>query len=174
MSSDQSANSTSNAEQQEQEMPYSVVLLLRDYLPLTEHQFQSAAEEGWGVSFDGKRDPMYFVSISGEHGFVKAGKHVIKLLLISQPYLGSPDEIAEQLPHQEQQSAWKSHRAWVALDFWNLDLPKSEAYEILARLSLPLLSDQCCGVFLPKEEVFMPNDGTAQEGLRLLLGRNLF
>jgi hypothetical protein len=174
MPSHQSAIPASNPEQPGQEMPYSVVFLLRGYLPLSEQHFQLATEHGWGVSFDGKRDPMYFVSVSGEHGFVKAGKHVIKLLSVSQSYLGTPDEIAEQLPRQEQQSAWRNHRAWVALDFWNLELPKIDAYEMLARLSLPLLSDQCCGVFLPKEEVFMPNDGTAQEGLQLLLERSLF
>jgi hypothetical protein len=74
MSPDGSALSTSNPEQQEQEMPYSVVLLLRGYLSLSEHELQLAAERGWAMSFDGKRDPMYFVSVPGKHGFVKAGK----------------------------------------------------------------------------------------------------
>jgi hypothetical protein len=41
------------------------------------------------------------------------------------------------------------------------------AYEMLSGLSLQLLSDGCCGVFLPKEEAFMPNDGTVKEGLQL-------
>ena len=174
MSPDDSAPRTSNPEQQEQEMPYSVVLLLRSYLPLSEHELQLAAEQGWAMSFDGIRDPMYFVSVAGTHGFVKAGRYVIKLLSISQPYLGNVDEIAEQLPRQEQRSAWRDHRAWLALDFWNPGMAKTDAYEVLARLSIPLLSDQCCGVFLPKEEIFMPNDGTAQEGLQLLLKRSLF
>jgi hypothetical protein len=158
----------------EQEMPYSIVLLLRTFLSLSEDDLRSAAERGWQKSFDGKHDPMYFVSVSGEHAFVKAGSHLIKVLSISQPYLGDPKEIAELLPRSEQKSAWKKHRAWVAVDFWNLELPKADAYEILSRLSLQLLSDRCCGVFLPKEEVFMPNDGTAKEGLQLLLKQDLF
>jgi hypothetical protein len=174
MAPDDRAFPTLNPEQQEQEMPYSVVLLLRSYMPLSEHELQLAAEQGWAMSFDGKRDPMYFVTASERHGFVKAGKYVIKLLSISLPYLGDPDEIAEQLPRQEQRSAWRDHRAWFALDLWNPDIAKADAYEVLARLSIPLLNDQCCGVFLPKEEIFMPNDGTAQEGLQLLQERNLF
>jgi hypothetical protein len=73
---------------EEQDMPYSIVLLLRNHQPLSEHELQSAAERAWATSFDGKHDPMYFVSVSGEHAFVKADKHVIKMLSISQPHLG--------------------------------------------------------------------------------------
>jgi hypothetical protein len=174
MAPDDSVIPPSSPQQQEREMPYSVVFLLRSYVPLSEHELELAAEQGWAVSFDGKRDPMYCVAVSGRHGFVKAGKHVIKLLSISQPYLVNAEEIAEQLPHQEQRSAWRDHRAWIALDLWNPDIAKTDAYEVLARLAIPLLSGQCCGVFLPKEELFMPNDGTAQEGLQLLLERGLF
>jgi hypothetical protein len=174
MTSDDSTDSQKKSRADEQEMPYSIVLLFRTFLPLSKHDLRSAAERGWRKSFDEEHDPMYFVHVSGEHAFVKAGSHVIKVLSISQPYLGNPEEIAEQLPQPEQKSAWKDHRAWVALDFWNLEPPRTDAYEMLSRLSLQLLSDRCCGVFLPKEEVFMPNDGSAEEGLKLLLARSLF
>lgn len=173
MNLDDSTTHGSSREQDEQEMPYSLVFFLRSHAPLSEQTLQSAAEGGWGRRFDGKEDPMYFVSGAGQHAFVKAGKHVVKLLSVSGPYLGDPDEIAAQLPQPEQQSAWRCHRAWMALDYWNLQLPKSEAYEVLARLGLQLLDDRCCGIFLPKDEMFMPNDGTAREGLKLLLEKAL-
>jgi hypothetical protein len=174
MTPDGTTDSQQENRADEQEMPYSIVLLFRTFMPLSKEDLQSAAERGWQKPFDGEHDPMYLVYVSGEHAFVKAGSHVIKVLSMSQPYLGDPEKVADQLPHSEQRSAWKNHRAWVALDFWNLELPMADAYEMLSRLSLQLLSDGCCGVFLPKEEVFMPNDGTAEEGLQLLLERSLF
>jgi hypothetical protein len=166
-------NTTADAEKEE-EMPYSVVLLLRSLKALSEDDLRFAAEQGWQKSFDGKHDPMFFVFVSGEHASVKAGKHVIKVPSVGEPYLGDPSEIAQQLPRDDQKIAWLNHRAWFALDFWNLDMPKADAYEMLARLALPLLDQACCGVFLPKEEVFMPDNGLAEEGLHLLLERHFF
>ena len=57
---------------------------------LSDDELHSAAEQGWQTSFDGKNDPMYFVSVSGKHAFIKAGKQVIKVLSIGQPHLPGP------------------------------------------------------------------------------------
>ena len=147
MRSDGLPNTEVDDRQSQEEMPYSVVLLLRDPTSLSESTLQIAAERGWQRSFDGNDDPMFFVSVAGEHAFVKAGQNIIKVLAINQPYFGDPKGIAIQLPREEQKTAWQSHRAWMALDFWNLEKPKSDAYEMLARLALPLLDLNCCGCF---------------------------
>jgi hypothetical protein len=154
-------------------MPYSLVLLQRRPHRFSQVDVQAAAERGWGRSFDGQADPMYFVGQKGAVTMVKAGRYLLNILHASETYFGDPQGIAKQLPQEEQKKAWLEHHAWVALDFWNLDLPRAEAYENLARLAIQLADSNCSGVFLPRDEVLMPNDGTAEEGLHLLMKREL-
>ncbi len=35
-------------------------------------------------------------------------------------------------------------------------------------------SPNCAAVFLPDKNIMMPNDGTAEEGLRLLINKRMF
>ncbi|MFT4114365.1 hypothetical protein [Silvibacterium sp.] len=156
------------------ELPFSVVLLLRKYVPLSNGDLQAAAERGWERSFDGKEDPAFCVMGKRGQQFVKAGSHVLALLEGSKGYLGKQKEVAKQLRSEHQARVWRQHRGWLALDLWNLELPKAEAYSVLARLAIPLLatprmSKSCVGVYLPRESVFAPNDGAAEEGLNLML-----
>lgn len=48
-----------------------------------------------------------------------------------------------------------------------------EAYASLARLALQLGDPNCTAIFLPVKNLLMPNDGTAEEGLRLLIKKEL-
>ena len=73
------------------------------------------------------------------------------------------------MPHQEQKRAWLAHGAWAALDLWDEKPSKKEAYAVLTRFALHLADANCSAIFLPKDHVLMPNDGTAEEGLRRLL-----
>ena len=105
---------------------------------------------------------------------VKAGRYLTQISHASESYLGDTHAIAKQLPQEEQRKAWLEHSAWVALDSWNLELAKAEAYDALARLALKLADSNCSGIYLPRDEVMMPNDGTAEEGLHLLIKRELW
>jgi hypothetical protein len=161
-------------EEKNEEMPYSLVLLLREPHIYSSSELQRAAERAWRRSFDGKADPMYFVVTKGPTSMVKIGSHVVNVLHAAQTYLDDPQATAEQLPQLDQKKAWLEHQAWAALDFWNLELPKQDAYQTLAKLSLQLADRNCSAIFLPRDEILMPNDGTAEEGLQLLSERALF
>jgi hypothetical protein len=65
---------------EEQEMPYSIVLLLREPHFFTEVELLAAGERGWDKCFDGKADPMYFVVQKETVTMLKAGGHVVQLL----------------------------------------------------------------------------------------------
>jgi hypothetical protein len=115
---------------------------------------------------------MYFVSHNPVLIVVKAGSYAIQVLHRTQKYL--EDEAAmDQLPREEQKRAWSAHRAWVALDLLNRDLTAPEAYSTLARLALPLGDNNCAALYLPRENMMLPNDGTAEEGLRMLMNKEL-
>jgi len=155
--------------QEEDDMPCSIVLLLREPHFFSKKELEAAGERGWGKPFNGEADPMYFVVQSGAVTMVKAGSSLVHVLHAKQPYLDHIESVARQLPQEEQKRAWREHRAWAALDLMNKDQPKSEAYSILARFALQLGDSNCAAVYLPKDSVLMPNDGAAEEGLRLLL-----
>ncbi len=158
----------------DQDMPYSIVLLLRTRRMFSQEELQTASERGWDRSFDGQADPMYFVVQKKAITMIKVGAHLLTLLHANQTYLGDPEEVCKQLPREEQRKAWLDHQAWVSLDFLNLELPKAEAYETLARLAEQLVDGNCSAVCLPEEQIVMPNDGTAEEGLRFIIARQLF
>jgi hypothetical protein len=96
------------------------------------------------------------------------------------PYLEDVEAVAKQLPQEEQKRAWLEHKAWASLDHLNEQTSKSkdrtkraESYSVLARFALQLGNENCSAVYLPKEQILMPNDGTAEEGLRLLIRKEL-
>jgi hypothetical protein len=154
--------------------PYSIVLLQRERHFFTSVEIEAAGERGWGKSFDGKADPMYFVVQKGSFTMIKAGTQVVNVLHAKGPYLGDRQEIADQLSNVEQKDAWLAHNAWLSLDLLLSKLKKAEAYATLARFALQLGDANCTAVYLPKENVLMPNDGTAEEGLRRMIRQELF
>jgi hypothetical protein len=151
------------------EIPYSIVLLLRAPHFFTQAELEAAGERGWGRRFDGKADPMYFVVQQADVTMMKVGTHLVQLLHAAQPYLGDVEEISGRLPRQEQKQAWLEHSGWAAFDLWDRKPLTAEAYAVLARFALQLADKNCSAVLLPKENVLMPNDGTAEEGLRRLI-----
>jgi hypothetical protein len=157
----------------EQAIPCSIVLLLQEFHFFTADELRAAGEVGWRKRFDGVEDPMYFVVQKGGVTMIKAGTFVFHVLHSPNPYLADVESVANQLPQPEQRKAWQAHTAWVSVDSWNLDLGKREAYAAIARLAMNMADSNCTGVYLPGEEMFMPNDGTADEGMRFILAGEL-
>jgi hypothetical protein len=69
------------------------------------------------------------------------------------------------------------HHAHTLLDLFN-DLSRSErripdadAYALLAKLAPQLGDPNCTATFVPDKNIMMPNDGTAEQGLRLLINK---
>src|ERR1700733_2560942 len=156
-------------ETEEDGMPYSIVLLLKEHRIFSVEELQAAGQRAWGKRFDGTEDAMYFVVQKGGITMMKAGRYVVQLLHASQPYLGEPEEIARQLPHEDQRRAWLQHTAWAAIDFWGKEPLEEEAYAVLARFALQLGDPNCCAVYVPKAQMLMANDGTAETGLRMMI-----
>jgi hypothetical protein len=157
----------------EQKQSHSLVLLLRKSRFISKAEVQKAAEAGWNKCFDGQEDPMYFVVQRGTITMIKAGIYVVHLVQADQPYLGDPEQVAQQLPRGEQKVAWRQHNAWVSFDMLNLDAKREDAYAALAKFALQLGDENCAGVYLPNLEIFMPNDGSAEEGMRMLVRKEL-
>ncbi|MFZ0338799.1 MAG: hypothetical protein WAL45_12255 [Terracidiphilus sp.] len=146
----------------------------------TEEELRAAGERGWSRIFDGKEDPMYFVS--ADHPaltVVKAGPHIIRITCVPTRYADDDEYALAHLPQPEQKRAWTEHHAYALLDLFN-DLSSNskrisdaEAYASLARLALQLGNPNCTAIYLPIKNLMMPNDGKAEEGLRLLANKEL-
>jgi hypothetical protein len=155
--------------------PFSIVLLVRKPYSFSEAELQSAAQRGWGRSFDGKNDSLWFVSVSNPLTVLKAGKYVVRLIQSDQPYSDDLEESARNLPREEQKKAWFEHRAWFSLELWNgkmgssIGVSKKEAYAVLARFALQLGDSNCSAIYFPKEGWMLPNDGSAEAELNRLI-----
>lgn len=156
-----------------------IVIMQRKMHRFSEEELRAAGERGWGKKFDGKEDPMFFVSADEPLPVVKAGPHVIQVTSFSRRYADDNEYALSQLPKPEQKKAWTEHRACTFLDFFNDLSSKSrrisdaDAYSSLAKLALQLGDPNCTAIFVPIKNIMMPNDGAAEQGLRLLITKEL-
>src|SRR5580698_5643289 len=105
--------------------PRSIVIMQRQMHRFSEEELLGAAQRGWNRKFDGKEDPMYFVSANHSVlDVVKAGPHVIRVTSISQRYADDNEYALSQLPQPEQKKAWSEHHACTHLTLFN-DLSKA-------------------------------------------------
>jgi hypothetical protein len=157
----------------------SIVIMQRKAHQFNEEELRGAGERGWGKKFDGKEDSMYFVSV--DHPVltvVKAGPHIIRVTSVSSRYNDDDEHSLSQLSQPEQKKAWTDHHACTFLDLFNdfsseSRIPDAEAYASLAKLALQLGDPNCTAVFMPIKNIMMPNDGSAEQGLRLLINKEL-
>jgi hypothetical protein len=151
-------------------MPYSIVMLLRSPFIMSEEILKTAASKAFGVPYDGSNE-MYFVGWHPRLKTVKAGPSLISALEAEEPYLGDPAEVAQGFKNKRLEEAWIEHRTWVAFDLMNREVPKRQAYVVLAKLVAEPLDARCAGIYLPKENQFtIESDGSALEHLRRLAG----
>jgi len=161
--------------------PRSIVILQRKVHRFSEEELRAAGERGWGRKFDGKEDPMYFVSADlPAVTVVKAGPHIIRVTIFPCRYAEDDEYALSQLPQPEQRKAWIEHQAYALLDLFNdlsansgKKIRDTEAYASLARLTLQLGDENCAAIFLPDKNLMMPNDGSAEQGLRLLINKEM-
>lgn len=159
----------------------SIVIMQRKAHRFTEKELQAAGERGWKRKFDWIEDPMYFVTADqAALTVVKAGPHVIRVTSFPCRYVDDDEYALSQLPQPEQKRAWNEHHAHTLLDLFN-DLSRAEkritdadAYASLAKLALHLGDPNCAAIFVPDKNIMIPNDGTAEEGLCLLINKALF
>jgi hypothetical protein len=144
------------------------VLLFRSPFSLSKEGLEAAAAKAYGVPYDGSHE-MYFVFWDALFKTVKAGESLISVLKVEEPYLGDPVEVSKGFHDKRLATAWSEHRTWAAFDLMNDDMPKKQAYSVLAALVVGLLDDRCAGIYLPKENQFTTqSDGSAEKHLRHL------
>lgn len=158
----------------------SIIIMQLEAYRFSKEELRAAGERGWGKSFDGEEDPMYFVSTDHPALTVlKAGPHIIRVTSVPKRYADDDEYALSQLPQPEQKKAWNEHRACTFLDLFNdlssepRSVPDADAYASLAKLALQLGDPNCTAIFVPIKNVMMPNDGTAEQGLRLLINKEL-
>jgi hypothetical protein len=160
----------------------SIVIMQRKAHRFSEEELRGAGERGWGKRFDGKEDPKYFVSAGfASLTLVKAGPHIIQVTTIPGRYVDDDEYALAQLPQPEQKKAWTEHYACTFLEYFNdhssksKRVPDEDAYASMAKLALQLGDPNCTAIYLSIRDinVMMPNDGTAEQGLRLLIKKEL-
>ena len=157
-----------NKKQADDDMFYSIVMLLSSPYTMSKEVLASAAAKAYGVPYDGSHE-MYFVVSKPALTVVKAGGSVIKVVEAAEPYLGEPAEVALGFNDKRLANAWIEHRTWAAFDLMNRDIPKEQAYRVLAALVAELMDVRCAGIYLPKENRFtVHNDGSAATHLNSL------
>lgn len=158
----------SRTRQVDDDMPYSIVMLLRSPFAMSKEILETAASKAYRMPYDGSEE-MYFVGWHPKLKMVKAGASLISVLEAEQPYLGDPAVVAKGFKNELLESAWIEHHTWVSFDLMNRDVPKKQAYKVLAKLAAELLDARCAGVYLPKENQFtIQNHGAAADRLRRL------
>jgi hypothetical protein len=137
---------------------------------MTKEVLEMGATKAYGVPYDGSRE-MYFVVLNPLWTTVKAGASFIKVLEISEPYLGNPTEVAQGFKDKRLGEAWIEHHSWLAFDLMNRDVTRKQANTVLAKLVAELLDARCAGIYLPKENQFtIQSDGSAAKHLHRLMG----
>ena len=141
--------------------PVSMVLLLRESRFLTLEQLRSAGERAFGAPFSGDRSSSHCVFQKVLFTLMKTGPHTLSFLNYTKPYGDHPEKFAKAMSMASQRKAWSEHTAWTAVDYVKDDTNRDRVeYAVLARLCTEMLDWNCVGVYLPRENRFIPNDGS--------------
>jgi hypothetical protein len=148
------------------DLPVSMVLLLRESRFITLDQLRLAGERAFGVSFAGGKGSEHYVLQEGLFTLMRTGPHMLSFLNYTKPYDVGSGKFAGSMPKASQRRAWAEHAAWTAVDYVRGGVDLELEYGVLAKLSSEMLDDNCAGLYVPREQSFIPNDGSLREGLR--------
>ena len=156
----------------EGEGPVSIVMLLRKSEVTSLQDMRKAGEQAFGVPFSDDKNSQYFVVQSGLFTLIKAGIHALSWMHFSKPYFEDQSaEFGARMPKFSQREAWSQHVAWEAIDYVKSGSDPDLEYAVIARFCIPLLKENCAGIYLPKDQVFVPNDGSAWQALNALVAQ---
>ena len=158
---------------EDEDLPVSMVLLLREPQFPTLDQLRLAAERAFGTSFAGNgKESKHCVVQAVLLTLMKAGPHMLSFLNYTKPYGEgeSWEEFARSLPKASQREAWNKHKAWTAVDYVKGGVDLELEYGVLARLCAELLDANCVGVYVPREQSLIPNDDSLRGDLLQIAG----
>jgi hypothetical protein len=150
------------ADKKEGGLPVSMVLLLREPRFPTLDRLRSAGEKAFGTTFTDDKESRHFVVEVVLFTIMKAGPHTLSFLNYTQPYGQGefPQEFGRLLPNASQRQAWAEHTAWIAVDYVKGGRDLELEYAVLATICAAILDVNCLGLYVPREESFIPNDGS--------------
>jgi len=91
---------------------------------------------------------------------------MLSFLNYKKPYGDDPQRFGRSMPTASQRQAWAEHTAWTAVDYVKGGADPELEYGVLAKLCAEMLDDNCVGVYVPREESFIPNDGSLRRELQ--------
>jgi len=151
---------------QSENLPVSMVLLLRESRFLTLEELRSAGERAFGVPFSGDRSAPHCVFQKVLFTLMRTGPHTLSFLNYTKPYGGDPSEFGTAMPIPSQRQAWAEHTAWTAVDYAKGGIDLELEYAVLTGLCAEMLDGNCVGIYVPRERRFIPNDGSLLPELR--------
>jgi len=143
------------------DLPVSMVLLLRESRFPTLDQLRSAGERAFGTPFTDEKESRHFVVQLVLFTIMKAGHHTLSFLNYTKPYGEGdfPQEFGRSLPKASQRQAWAEHKAWTAVDYVKGGVDLELEYAVLATLCAEMVDANCLGLYIPREQSLIPNDG---------------
>lgn len=135
-------------------LPVSMVLLLRESHFLTLEQLRSAGERAFGVFFSDDTSSPHCVFQKAFFTLMKAGPHTLSFLNFTKPY--GDEEFGRAMPMASQRQAWAEHTAWTAVDYAKGGIDLELEYALLAALCAEMLDMNCVGVYVPRERMSYP------------------
>jgi len=151
---------------EEGDLPVSMVLLLREPKFLVLDQLRSAAERAFGTSFSADKESRHFVIQVALFTMMKAGPHTLSFLNYRKPYGQDTDNFGWSRSTVSQQKAWAEHTAWTAVDYVKGGVDPELEYAVLATLCVEMCDANCAGIYMPREQSLVPNDGSLRSELR--------
>ena len=142
-------------------------MLLHESRVSSLERLRKAGEQAFGVPFSHDKQSQYFVVQSVIFTLIKVGIHTLSWMHFAKPYFEAEESkrFGAQMARASQREAWARHSAWEAIDSAESKAQPEVEYAVIARLCLQLLDSNCVGVYLPRDSVFVPNDGSAAEFL---------
>jgi hypothetical protein len=156
--------------------PISMVLLRRESRFPTLDQLRSAGERAFAISFSDDKESRHFVVQVVLFTIMKAGPHTLSFLNHKKPYGEGefPREFGRLFPKASQRQAWAEHTAWTAVDYVKGGVDLDLEYAVLATLCAEMVDASCVGLYVPREQLFVPNDGSLRGELqRMAASRDL-
>ncbi len=146
--------------------PVSMVLLLREARFSNLEQLRLAAERAFGTSFTGDKESRHYVIQVVLFTILKAGPHHLSFLNYRKPYGDDSHRFGRSLPKASQRQAWAEHAAWTAVDYVKGGVDLELEYAVLATLCAEMIDVNCVGLYVPREHLFIPNDGSLRGELQ--------
>lgn len=153
---------------------FSIVLLLRQPLPLSEQDLERAAIKAWGREL--QSDPPEYVTLQSNRpgtqvGFIRFENLIILVNNISNFYVSPHDlpEVLKEFPEMRTQRALREHTAWLSFDLMLPKPPrrkdKNHFYRRACALAAEFVDDNCLGLSVSETHELRPYDNHLKAAL---------